>query len=579
MNPLILLTKKNLKLLIRSKSSALVVIFAPLLIILILGLSYSTSSQFGLNIGVYSDSFTEDVNTFMSTLQEQEFKIVKYEVSIDECIEDIKLGFIHACISVPESFKITENKPKEVTFYLDPSKINLVYMIQETLASKFNLKSQQISQELTQDILNKITQAKIDIDKRIEELNSIKGKSTSASSSTETIRANLAGINLTATTSTYNTATLTELKENISAGIQTSISKINDAAAAIDDVNLTSAEKTPIKNTLSETNTTLTNTLDTLSGNETVSFDSISSLISSLEDDLETNKAKLSAASEKISASTLGLNSATDTIKQSITAIESVESGLGTIKANLEAQKITEETISAPLITKIEKIGQPVSFLSYIFPALLVIVIMFSSLLLGTSLVMMEKNSPAFFRNYFLPLKKGTFIISIYLTNMVITMIQILIILGISLFFLKDNLSVIFLIGLVLIVSSSVFSFLGMGMGYLFKSEETGILASISLGSFLLLISGVILPLESVSTAVRKITYFNPFVISEKIIRELLFFNSSFEAIWLDLLTLIGFAVVFFLLILIAEILVNKHVFNHPNKNKKQVPTAVKRKE
>ena len=141
METLWLLTKKNLKLLIRSKSSALIVFLAPLLIILILGLSYNTSSQYGLNIGIYSESFTEDVNSLMETLQEQEFKIIKYENSIEECVEDIKLGYVHACVDTPSILQVESNTPKEVTFYLDPSKINLVWMIQETLKSKFDLQS------------------------------------------------------------------------------------------------------------------------------------------------------------------------------------------------------------------------------------------------------------------------------------------------------------------------------------------------------------------------------------------------------------------------------------------------------
>src|SRR3989338_10118589 len=135
-----LLTMKNLKLLLRAKSSALIVIFAPLLIILILGLSYNTSSKYGLNIGVYAPSFTDDVNSFIELLKEQEFRIVTYSTSVDECVQDIKGGFVHTCISLPESFVIEGNAAREVTFYVDPSRINLVWVVQETVKSKFDFK-------------------------------------------------------------------------------------------------------------------------------------------------------------------------------------------------------------------------------------------------------------------------------------------------------------------------------------------------------------------------------------------------------------------------------------------------------
>ncbi|MBU1622791.1 MAG: hypothetical protein KJ597_04410, partial [Nanoarchaeota archaeon] len=132
MRSLWLLTKKNLRLLIRAKSSALIVVFAPLLIILILGLSFNNSAKYGLNIGIAADSFTDDVNGLVTLLQEEEFKIVKYENSLEGCIEDIKLGFVHTCLSLPESFKIEGNTQKEITFYVDPSKVNLVWMIQDS---------------------------------------------------------------------------------------------------------------------------------------------------------------------------------------------------------------------------------------------------------------------------------------------------------------------------------------------------------------------------------------------------------------------------------------------------------------
>src|SRR3989339_994363 len=159
-NSIWLLTKKNLKMLIRAKGSALIVVFAPLLLILILGLSFNNSSKYGINIGVYAPVFNDEINAFISTLQEQEFEIIKYDSSLDTCIEDIKSGVVHTCITVPESFKMEDNSQKEITFYVDPSKLNLVWMIQETLQNKLNLKSQEISQTIAEDMLTRMGDAK-----------------------------------------------------------------------------------------------------------------------------------------------------------------------------------------------------------------------------------------------------------------------------------------------------------------------------------------------------------------------------------------------------------------------------------
>lgn len=563
MKRLWLLTKKNLKLLIRSKSSALIIFFAPLLIILILGLSYNTSSKYGLNIGVYSTSFTEEVNSFISSLQEKEYKIVKYETSLEECVEDIKLGFIHTCVSIPESLQIEENKPKEIVFYIDPSKINLVWAIQEDLGNKFNLKAQELSQELAQNILTSLIETKTKVSEKSTELNSVKEKSVAASASTETLTENLGKIDLSMPTTAYDTAFVAALKNNLSSEIESGLSEVTAAINAVESANISSG-KTQIKTALNSIDEKLNLALALVQGNGTNSLEEVVVLIASLEQDLTSTKTKLTSASEAIGSTTTSLSATTEMIKGSIASLEGVQQGLEEIKSNLESQKVTDASVvSAPLITKIEKVSPEKSYLNYMFPVLLVLVIMFSSLLLGTTLVMMEKNSPAFFRNYFVPLKKGMFVLSIYLTNLIITLIQIVVILGVALFFLKENPLVMLPIALILLLSSSVFTFLGMSLGYLFKSEETGVLASISLGSFLLFMSGVVLPLESVSPLLRKITYYNPFVISEKIIRELFLFSASFKVIWVDVVTLIGYSVVLFVIILIIERIIQKHLIEH----------------
>jgi len=242
-------------------------------------------------------------------------------------------------------------------------------------------------------------------------------------------------------------------------------------------------------------------------------------------------------------------------------AVEGVVTALSEVETNLNSLKVTEAgTIASPLITKIEKVGEGDTHLDFLFPALIIVVIMFSSLLLGTTLVMMEKNSPAFLRNFFLPLRKITFIAATYLTTLILTFIQIIIILGVSLLFLENVLVSFSMVILILFICSSIFTFLGMGIGYLFISEETGVLASISLGSLFLFVSGVILPLESVSPLIREIMSFNPFVISEKLVRESFIFQSSLEMMMIDLLILGGYAVTLFIIILIAEAVLHKHL-------------------
>lgn len=565
MQSLWLLTKKNLTLLFRSKSSSLIVFFAPLLTILILGLSYNSSTSYGLNIGIVAPSSSADADGVIKALQEQNFRVITYDNKLEDCIGDIKIGAIHTCMVLPESFQVDSNTPKEVVFHLDPSKINLVWMIQETLKSRIDFKAQEISQSLAQELLAKLQDAKTGIGDNKNQLGAIKEKSSSASSSVSSAQSSLTELDLTASETVVDTAIIAAT----STEIQTALDKITEAKSELDELNLTAVEKEAMKTALDEAGTQLASASASMNG-------SVTALITSLQNDVDAAKTKLSAAATAIDGSSSGLSSATTTLQEANTALDIVQAALSTLQSNLESQKVTEPGIVAnPIVTRIEKVAKDSTFLNYSFPTLLVLVVMFTSLLLGTILVMMEKNSPAFLRNYFLPIKKTTFIISIYLTNLILILVQIIILLGISMVFLPENLSTLPAIALILFISASVFTFLGMAIGYLFASEETGVLASVSAGSILLFVSGVVLPIEAISPTLREIAAYNPFVISEKIIRELFIFGSSLMKVWPDLVILIGYAVVLFLIILIIESvlhhqLVHKFLKRHQTVHREQ---------
>lgn len=538
------LIKKNLKLLIRSKSSALIVILAPLMLILLIGFSYNTS-QTGLSIGIHSTSFTEEINNFLLSLQEADYKIIKYD-NAQECIEDIKLGFVHTCLTLPENFQIQDNSPKEITFYIDQSKINLVYLITDTFNKKFNLKSQEISQELTSGILSKLSSTQTKIEEKSGQVDQAKAKNQEAVAQSSDIQSNLASLDLSVPSNVYNLTSLDSIKNDIN-------NKISEVETLVASSELNSSEKSIFKTKLNQISSKV-------NGNGSGTLNEVSSLISSLQTDLSETKTKLTAASEKVSTANAELSAITTSLNEGIASLDVIKAVLNEIQQDLASQKITDpSTISAPLVTKIEKVTAEKTNLDYTFPSLMVLAVMFISMLLGTTLVMMEKHNQAYFRNFIVPVKKIIFVLSTYLTNSLLVLIQIAVILGFSLIFLKDSFPHFPLTVLILFVSSSVFTLIGMAVGYLFTSEDTGALASISFGALFLFVSGTILPLESMPAAIRQITKFNPFVLGEKLIREILIFNSSFSALLNDLLLLVCYSVILFILILIIDGFASKH--------------------
>lgn len=559
MRNIFLLIKKNLKLLIRSKGSALIVVFAPLMLILLIGLSYSTS-QTGLNIGVYSPAFTEEIDTFLASLQEEGYKITKYDSS-EKCIEDIKLSFIHTCLALPENFQVQENSPKEITFYIDQTKINLVYLITDTLNKKFNLKSKEISQELASQLLTKLSSTQTKLAEKSGQLDATKSKNQQAITQSDTIKSELVALDFALPTAEYNiSGTLEAFQSNTSSKISQGLSLLASAKSAVSSSTLNSSEKSLITADLDDAKAKFSQLSDAVNGTGTATLGEISSLLSSLQADFNLVKTKLASASEKVSSAGDQLSSISSTLNEGISSLDALKTALTEIQQDLASQKVTDAaTIAAPLAVKIEKITAEKTHLNYLFPSLMILVVMFISLLLGTTLVMMEKHNQAYFRNFIIPVRKITFVFATYLTNCFLVLIQITIILGLSLLFLEDILAQLPLTTLILFVSASVFTLMGMLIGYLFTSEDTGALASISFGALLLFVSGVILPLESMPHSIRQITYFNPFVLGEKLIREIFIFKTDFSVIFNDLLLLIGYALVLFIVILIVDSLGSKH--------------------
>ena len=132
MRTLFKIIKKNFKLLIRSKSSALIIILGPLLLIFLVGIAFDNLNKYSLSIGTYSESYSGLTESFIVKLEENNFKVQKIS-SEEECIDMIRQGKLNTCITFPKDLTIESNKVNEIIFHVDNSKINIVWMVLETI--------------------------------------------------------------------------------------------------------------------------------------------------------------------------------------------------------------------------------------------------------------------------------------------------------------------------------------------------------------------------------------------------------------------------------------------------------------
>ncbi|MDO8661185.1 MAG: ABC transporter permease [Candidatus Woesearchaeota archaeon] len=184
--------------------------------------------------------------------------------------------------------------------------------------------------------------------------------------------------------------------------------------------------------------------------------------------------------------------------------------------------------------------------MNYVFPVLIVLVIMFTAVLVSQILVLLDKNSPAAFRNYLSPARPLVFASATFLTSVLLVGFQALIILTIAgLFFTAQIISTFGTTALVLLIVIVLFSLVGMLIGELFKTEETATLAAVMLGSALLFVSDVIIPIESMPSWLQAFSSQNPFVLGSTVLRRTMLFNASTGDVSSQLFALIGYCIVF----------------------------------
>jgi ABC-2 type transport system permease protein len=555
------LISKDFRLLTRSKTSLAILILAPILTILLIGISYNTSQNYSLEIGVFSENYGEGATSLIELVEANGFSVTKYD-QIDSCIEDIKTALTNTCIHLPSELTFTDNSKKEITYYVDQSKMNLVWVITKTLQENFNLKAAELSEQIASDILSKVANTKSQITAKKIILDQSTSQAQAALSNTGTVQSELTKLDLSIPETAFNVSVSGSFGDDIGNALDEGKGKLSDAKSTVQGSNLGDDEKESVLESISEARSKLNSIENKFTGNGS-SFGEITNLISSLNDELASARGKLTLAASKQTE----LNSKLSTINSDLSTtaknLEDLQSTLGSIETELSSLSVTDaSTVANPLVTKIETIAHEDSYMGYLFPTLIMIVVMFLSILLGTTLVMMEKHTPAYFRNFILPVRKVSFVLATYMTNLMIIFVQIAIILGAALYFLSPEILPRFpLTLLILFLASSVFTLLGMAIGYIFTSEDAGILASIFFGSLMLFFSGVIIPIETLPKLIKEIVFFNPYILCEKLLRGVFIFGSEFNSLINDLIIIIGYIILIFLFIVVYDLIASRHFY------------------
>lgn len=162
-----------------------------------------------------------------------------------------------------------------------------------------------------------------------------------------------------------------------------------------------------------------------------------------------------------------------------------------------------------------------------VFPLLVSIIITFTSLILSNMFTLKEINEPSYFRDMITPIWDITFIMSNYLINLFFISIQavVLFILGVRIIGISSG--SIFVFAFSVFLTSSIFIFLGMSLGYLIRNQNMSMLVSIFFLILLLILSDLFAPSVLAGQIVRFFTDLNPFVILASILSDVMIFGKS----------------------------------------------------
>jgi ABC-type polysaccharide/polyol phosphate export permease len=156
-------------------------------------------------------------------------------------------------------------------------------------------------------------------------------------------------------------------------------------------------------------------------------------------------------------------------------------------------------------------------------------------------------------RNFLMPVSKIYFVLGLFITNLIVVIFQVGIFLTVGyLKFGVDVVSNLWQISYVMLMLASIFILMGMLFGYLIRSQQTSILVNTFTLLGVFLFSDIIFPLESMPKAAAYLAGFNPIVIAESMLREILFYSVPLGLMADKIFILLCFIVALFSAVLIT---------------------------
>lgn len=549
------LVRKNFRNIIRSKTGSLVVIFGPLIVIFLAGLAFDNSNVYAVKVGAFRPDNVDVTEKMVDQLRTQ-FKVTEYTTE-KECLDAVRASEVNTCLVFAPQFKVGVRPQNQLVFYVDYSRVNLVYALVRLMSEEIGEESLAASQDLTKVLIKTLDFTQGEVRKQRDLITRLTTENDLVARQVQDLLAEWGDMDLGFNEEGFSVDELASAKTQVKQwsdaalsiggrGLSKATSFIDAANALVTSSGASQSTQDSLLAAFKKSVEEIEQLQDDFAKTENLtreSFVRFDAQIAKTIEAIEDTKSKLSSADTSREFSIRVLNSIQVLLDKSLVSVLSVQHSLNQIDGRISAIEITDpEAIAQPIVTSIRPVVQERSYLNYLFPVLSVLILMFTALLITPTLILLERNGPASFRSFMTPVGQGAVVFSHFLTAFIILAVQMVIVLGVvSVFFGSEIVSNVPAAVLVLSLISALFVLIGMILGFLFRHEETATLAGVMVGALFLFVSDVIVPLESMPEIFAYIASFNPYVLGSQLLRKVLLFDAPLVSVLPDVLVVAGY--------------------------------------
>jgi ABC-type multidrug transport system permease subunit len=199
--------------------------------------------------------------------------------------------------------------------------------------------------------------------------------------------------------------------------------------------------------------------------------------------------------------------------------------------------------IAAPIKLDTEPVFTGRSYLDFLMPGIISIVLMFISFLLASITIVQERSKKTLIRTLLTPLSLGMFLFEKTAALIIIAFMQGIILIVVAFVFYgilipTDQLGSLFL---VILVYAAAFIGIGMALATLAESENTAMLLTLVLSIPMLFLSGVFFPFETMPELMTMLGNALPITMGIRALETVLIYQKGFEAFYVYLIPLMAY--------------------------------------